>query len=56
MPSYQIEFDPGHATLEINHDPSLVIQMDFYDKLRNGRIEMMIAPAINYCPWCGRKL
>ena len=56
MPNYQIEFGPGHATLEINHDPSLVVQMDFYDKLRMRQVEMIIAPAISYCPWCGRKL
>lgn len=53
---YQIEFGPGHAILEINHDPSLYIQMEAYDKMRKTKIAMIIAPAINYCPWCGRKL
>ena len=53
---YQVENGPGHAVLEINHDPSLYIEMDFYDKIRKAKISMAMAPAINYCPWCGRKL
>mgnify|MGYP007133729477 CR=1 FL=1 len=53
---YQIENGPPHAILEINHDPSLYIEIGFYDKVRQAEISTAIAPAINYCPWCGRKL
>ena len=53
---YQIENGPPHAILEINHDPSLYIEIGFYDKVRQAEILTAIAPAINYCPWCGRKL
>ena len=53
---FQQETGPAHVVLHINHDPSLYIEIDFWDKLREARLAVACAPAINYCPWCGRKL
>lgn len=50
------ELEDKEVDAFVRDDDALEVRMCFYDELRPAKMGCSCALAINYCPWCSRKL